>query len=111
MRKLLLFKHTSRHIKQSMISTFNKTIVLRSIRSSNLMLNSIIITELMEFCRVILASTIRSENLYLLTTLLLSLHLELLEFCEHLSLKLDKCYPRHSCELIHKRHKIPISSK
>src|SRR4051812_26077052 len=67
------------------------------------MLNSIIFTELLEFCRVILTSTIRSENLYLLTTLLLSLHLELLEFCEHLSLKLDKCYPSHSCELIHKK--------
>src|SRR4051812_34290072 len=75
------------------------------------MLNSIIFTELLEFCRVILTSTIRSENLYLPTTLLLTLHLELLEFCEHLSLKLDKCYPRHPCELIHKRQKIPISSK
>src|SRR4051812_47503120 len=73
------------------------------------MLNSIIFTELLEFCRVILTSTIRSENIYLLITLLLILHLELLEFCEHLSLKLDKCYPRNSCELVHKRHKIPIS--
>src|SRR3954465_556281 len=111
MRKLFLFKHTSRHIKQSTISTFSKTIMLRRIRSSNFMLNSIIITELLEFCRVILASTIRYENLYLLTTLLLSLHLELLEFCKHLILKLNESYPRHSCELIHKRHKIPISSK
>ena len=66
------------------------------------MLNSILLTELLELFGVILTSTVSSKNLQLLTTLILSLHSELLEFIKHLVFKLNKGYPCHSCEFINK---------
>ncbi|KAK2431446.1 hypothetical protein QL285_029670 [Trifolium repens] len=102
MRKLLLFQHASHHIKQSTISSFSKTIVLRSVRSSNLMLNSILLTESFKLIGIKLTTTIRSENLQLLTALLLSFHLELLKLSKHLMFVIYQGYPCHSSKFIYK---------
>ncbi|KAK2431112.1 hypothetical protein QL285_029382 [Trifolium repens] len=102
MRKLLLFQHVSHHIKQSTISSFSKTIVLRSIGSSNLMLNSILLTESFELIGVILTTTISSKDLQSLATLILNLHSEFLELSKHLMFEFYQGYPCHSSEFIYK---------
>src|SRR4051812_30371424 len=102
--------HRSNHVQQSSIALFGDPVPLRRSRRRELWNNSATLKMIAKFVNQIFTSTIRSQGLYFLATLILYLTLKLLELFKIFGLLLHQVDITISTEIISESNEVVISS-